>query len=164
MLLENLDFLVSTHCRSPQLVGETLAESETCPNKLGIPWSSGFRNNICLQAEIGAACPIGYAITMPRRKTSADYHTLAEKRGFRWLGHEVPNIQTKTHWGCEEGHQWEGIYNSIQRRTGCLFCTDNLPKTPEDYKALAQERGLRWLDRARDAPPRNVVICGCAQS
>jgi hypothetical protein len=101
---------------------------------------------------------------MPRRKTPADYHALAEKRGFRWLGPEVPNIQTKTRWEYEEGHQWEAIYSSIQRGTGCPFCAGSLPKTLEDYRALAEERGFRSPGRVLHAPPRNVVLRGCAQS
>jgi len=33
-----------------------------------------------------------------QRKTPDDYHKLAQERGLRWLGTEVPNIQTKTAW------------------------------------------------------------------
>jgi hypothetical protein len=82
---------------------------------------------------------------MPRRKTPADYHALAEKRGFRWLGPEVPNVRTRTTWECEQGHRWEAVYSSIQSGTGCPSCAGNMPKTPADYFALAEERGFRWL-------------------
>jgi hypothetical protein len=83
---------------------------------------------------------------MPRRrKTPADYHALAETRGFRWLGPEVSNVGTKTRWQCEHGHQWEARYGHIKRGTGCPVCARVARKTPADYHALAKERGFRWL-------------------
>jgi hypothetical protein len=57
-------------------------------------------------------------ITKPK-KMPADYHALAEKRDFRWLGPEVPNAATKTGWECHQGHRWETTYSSIQQGTGC---------------------------------------------
>ena len=48
-------------------------------------------------------------------KTPADYRALASKRGFRWLGPEVPNNRTKTGWKCAQGHRWEADYSHIQQ-------------------------------------------------
>ena len=79
------------------------------------------------------------------RKTPADYHTLAQKRSFRFLGPEVLNVNTKTGWQCAEGHQWQARYNHIQQGRGCPTCTGKSPKTPADYEALAQGRGFHWL-------------------
>jgi very-short-patch-repair endonuclease len=81
---------------------------------------------------------------MPPRKTPADYHALAEKRGFRWLGPEVPNNKAKTGWQCGEGHRWEARYNDILTGSGCPFCAGKAPKVPTDYHALAEKRGFRW--------------------
>ena len=80
-----------------------------------------------------------------RRKTLADYHALADERGFRWLGPEVPNTHTKTGWECERGHRWQAPYSSIQQRSGCPVCAGKVPKKPVDYHALAEQRGFRWL-------------------
>ena len=83
---------------------------------------------------------------MLQRKTSADYHALAEQREFQWLGPEVSNIQTKTGWQCSKGHRWEAPYTNIcHQGSGCPTCGGNLPKTSADYHALAQERGFCWL-------------------
>jgi len=83
---------------------------------------------------------------MGRKKTPPDdYHALAEKRGFHWLGPEVPTTHTKTGWECEQGHQWKTTFQSIRRGTGCPFCVGQAPKTLDDYHTLAKERGFRWL-------------------
>jgi hypothetical protein len=79
------------------------------------------------------------------RKTPADYHTLAAERNFVWLGPEVPNIQTKTGWQCQQGHRWRAHYSSISRGSGCPHCAGHRPKTPADYQALAAERDFVWL-------------------
>jgi hypothetical protein len=80
-----------------------------------------------------------------RRKTPDDYRALAEKRGFCWLGPKVARTKEKTGWQCEKGHRWEANYNNISRGSGCPFCAGYAPKTPDDYYALALERGFRWL-------------------
>jgi very-short-patch-repair endonuclease len=90
----------------------------------------------------GTGCPSCAGLTP---KTPEDYHILAEQRGFRWLGPEVPNIRTKTWWQCEEGHRWEARYSDIQRGSGCPFCSGKAPKVPADYQVLAEQRGFRWL-------------------
>jgi hypothetical protein len=90
----------------------------------------------------GSGCPI-CAGNVP--KTPADYHALARKRGFRWIGPEVSNAKAKTGWECEQGHQWETNYGHIQQGRGCPVCAGHIPKTPADYHALAKERGFRWL-------------------
>ena len=79
------------------------------------------------------------------RKIPADYHALARERGFRWPGPEVANTRTGTTWECKRGHRWQARYNTLQKGAGCPVCAGNAPKTPADYRALAQARGFRWL-------------------
>ena len=98
-----------------------------------------------LQVEVGPQQSTWYNVIMPPRKTPVDYHALAEKRGFRWLGPEVPNARTRTAWECTQGHQWSAVYNSIQRGSGCPFCAGRAPKTAADYHALAEKQGFQWL-------------------
>lgn len=108
-----------------------------CPK--GHKWEAKY-NGI----QQGTGCPY---CAGKRRKTSADYHALANDRGFHWLGPEVPNNMTKTRWACQEGHQWEAAYTKIQQGRGCPYCAGVVHKTPADYSALAAERGFTWLGR-----------------
>lgn len=102
----------------------------------------GHRWETCYShIQQGRGCPVcaGRA-----RKTPADYHTLAKKRGFRWLGPEVTNTQAKTVWECKQGHKWEACHNNIQKGRSCPVCSGKAPKTPKDYRALAEKRGFHW--------------------
>jgi very-short-patch-repair endonuclease len=75
----------------------------------------------------------------------ADYLAMAEERGFTWLGPEVPNTATKAWWKCENNHSWAATYGNIRQGYGCPFCAGKAPKTPEDYREIARQRGYRWL-------------------
>ena len=98
---------------------------------------------------------------MTRRKTPADYHTLAEERGFRWIGPEVPNNHTKTVWECAQGHQWEAVYGNIQQGYGCPFCAGAVPKKPTDYHTLAEKHSFRWLGpKGATAHTKTTWECG----
>jgi len=86
------------------------------------------------------------------RKTLEDYHTLATKRGFKWLGFTWVRTTDNTTWQCSKGHTWEAQYNSLARKnkTGCPIChhikrSQKLRKQPEDYHILAKERNFSWL-------------------
>jgi hypothetical protein len=89
----------------------------------------------------GYGCPICNS----RRKTPADYHAIAKAHGLKWLGPEVRNSETKTTWQCARGHRWQTNYQSIQRGHGCHVCSGLQRKTPEDYRQIAAQHGLRWL-------------------
>jgi hypothetical protein len=96
-----------------------------------------------------------------QRKTSADYHALATERGFQWLGPEVRTVLIKTGWECEHHHRWQATYNSIQQGSGCPFCAGTAPKTADDYRALAEERGFRWLGpEVRTTITKTTWQCG----
>jgi len=82
--------------------------------------------------------------------TPDDYHALAKERGFRWLGPEVRNARTTTYWECEHGHRWKATYNKIHQGRGCPNCAiqrraEERRTKPSAYRALAKERGFRWL-------------------
>jgi hypothetical protein len=78
-----------------------------------------------------------------KKKRPEDYHLLAESRGFRWLGPEVPTTKTLTTWECPRGHQWRAIYNNIQQGRDCPQCVRR--KKPVDYHLLAKKRNFQWL-------------------
>jgi very-short-patch-repair endonuclease len=100
----------------------------------------------------GYGCPFCAGVA---RKTTQDYHILAEERGFRWLGDDLPtNTMTPTLWQCSEGHQWLAVYNNVKHsKSGCPYCYGNVRKTEEDYHAIAKERGLLWI--GDEVPPNN---------
>jgi hypothetical protein len=78
-------------------------------------------------------------------KTPADYHALARQRGLSWCGPVVSKVSARTTWQCARGHDWQQTYNVIQQGSGCPICACRVPKTPTDYRTLAQARGLQWL-------------------
>lgn len=80
------------------------------------------------------------------KRVFADYHALAESRGYKWIGKGLPaNTMIKTPWLCPAGHERETSYHSILRGKGCPYCYGNAPKNREDYCAIAKERGFIWL-------------------
>jgi L-alanine-DL-glutamate epimerase-like enolase superfamily enzyme len=134
------DYRALAEKRGFHLLGPEASNTKTKTNwgcEQGHRWEAPYHN-----IQQGHGCPI-CAGNIP--KTSIDYHALAEKRGFRWLGPKVSNVLTKTGWECEQGHQWKAPYNSIQQERGCPVCAGKVPKSPVDYHALAEERGFRWL-------------------
>ena len=78
-------------------------------------------------------------------KDAIDYHSLAKKCNYKWLGPFPANTRTKTKWQCEKGHVWTSTYNRIQQGCRCSYCTNRRPKTPEDYYKLAQKCDFEWL-------------------
>ena len=83
---------------------------------------------------------------MSKRKTEEDYHKLAEKRGFKWVGEVLPkNTKTKTWWECKRGHRWQAIYNTVQQGRGCPYCFNHIKKTEKDYYNLAKSREFKWV-------------------
>ncbi|MBE2197472.1 MAG: tyrosine-type recombinase/integrase [Anaerolinea sp.] len=95
-----------------------------------------------------------------RRRGPDEYHALAARNGYRWLGPLTRSVEEKTWWECQNGHRWETDYLSVN---GCPDCrrARTLPElaqvrgeatlpaptrhTPEDYHALAVARGFVWL-------------------
>lgn len=89
-------------------------------------------------------CPECYKLSRVSRKPE-HYHRLAESKGFKWLGPEVKRIKDKTIWECSNRHTWPTSFSHIKQGTGCPHCAGVVPKTEEDYRAVAEEYGLQWL-------------------
>ena len=103
-----------------------------CQNKHR--WMAGF-----FTIQQGTGCPY-CAGKAP--KSVKDYHDLAKKRGFIWMGPEVNKVRIKTMWQCQKGHKWEAAFNGIKTGNGCPYCA---VISTEDYHNLATERGFTWL-------------------
>lgn len=81
-----------------------------------------------------------------KKKPEEDYLKLALEKGFKWLGPYPKNTGFKTWWECRGGHKWQAPYRNIQSGRGCPDCYRKRKlKTPDDYHALAEERGFDWL-------------------
>ena len=79
-------------------------------------------------------------------KTEKDYYNLADERDFKWIDDDLPqNTHGNTLWQCEKGHQWLASFKNVRTGTGCPYCANLAPKTPEDYCILASKSGLKWL-------------------
>lgn len=108
-----------------------------CP--AGHQWQASYHNI----KHRGSGCPF-CAGRVPKKP--ADYQRLAKRRGFQWLGPEVPDTHTPTGWACPDGHRWQNSFSHIQSGQGCPTCAQIAQRRPpEDYHALAQERDFIWL-------------------
>lgn len=76
--------------------------------------------------------------------TPLDCHNIVTEREdiYEWLGPEVPNGRTKTHWRCaqDRDHVWSATYQAVRGGSGCHYCAGNLPKAPADFHELAASR------------------------
>lgn len=82
---------------------------------------------------------------MGKRKTSADYHALAREKNISWLGTKAGPIKAKTRWKCQEGHEWEASYSSVNiSKNCCPYCAGNARRTPQHFRELADKLGLEW--------------------
>ena len=57
-------------------------------------------------------------------KVEADYHFLAQVKGLRWTGGDLPeNTKTTTGWMCViQEHEFESPYHNVRRGAGCPDC------------------------------------------
>ncbi len=90
----------------------------------------------------GSGCP---ACVGKARRTPDDYRRLAAQHRLKWLGPMGEKVKHLTWWKCSHGHQFESRYLDIQQDHGCAACYGNAPLVEEDFRALAEARGLRWL-------------------
>lgn len=103
-------------------------------------WSCGAHNWEAVYSNVsrGSGCP------HCKKLNESDYHELAKKRGFTWLGPLPPSSASKTYWSCGL-HEWETRFGTIQRGSGCPKCAGVAVVTHEDYTLKAQQRGFTWL-------------------
>jgi len=82
------------------------------------------------------------------RKTPDDYRAAAAKFGFNWIdeGGEL-TVRKPVRWRCSKEHEWLATYANIVKGHGCPYCSGNIPKTLNDYYALAQKRGFEFVDK-----------------
>ncbi len=90
------------------------------------------------------------------RLTIEQMRRLARARGGACLSQEYVNTGAHLRWRCREGHEWSAApADMIHRGRWCPHCAGNAPKTLDEIRALASERGGELLSRAfvRTADP-----------
>lgn len=103
----------------------------------GHPWSNSYN-----MIKAGVECPLCSG-RVP--KTRADYRSLAEHAGIKWIGVFPSTVHGKTEWQCRLKHRWKTSYSLIQHGTRCPFCAGVAPKVEADYHALAKKWGFQWI-------------------
>lgn len=126
--------------REFEWLGPEVENSHTPTNWMcssGHTWSAAYHS-----LKGGSGCPHCYG-NYP--KQLEDYHDLADRFGFQFVGPYPINVLTKTTWKCSNGHYWKSRFNDISNGVGCPICYGNFPKGPDDYASLADERNLIWI-------------------
>lgn len=93
----------------------------------GHRWDASY-NKIAHGRGCPACAPLRRAKKL--RRKPADYHALARKRGFEWLGPKVEGALELTRWRCALGHEWEMCFTSVRQGYGCPECGDRVNGRP----------------------------------
>jgi len=80
-----------------------------------------------------------------RKSTIEEMQAISEERGGKTLSSEYVNSETKLHWECAKGHQWEAVPSSIKRGIWCPKCAGKQAGTIEEMHAIAEKRGGKCL-------------------
>ncbi len=103
-------------------------------------WESLFHNILN-----GSGCPY-CAGNIPKKEQ--DYYDLAQSRDFKWISKKLPKgTMHKTRWQCQDGHEWDAKFDGIRGGQGCPHCYGNAKLIEQDYHALAQLRGFKWVGK-----------------
>lgn len=84
--------------------------------------------------------------------TTMDYDVLGEKRGFLWVGKELPkNSTTTTDWLCHNSHSFRATQSDIKQGRGCPYCArllrgDRRRLSSDQYHQAAKISGFEWVD------------------
>jgi hypothetical protein len=109
----------------------------------------------------GNGCPHCAGLVL---KTERDYHALAQKRGFKWVGKTLPqHTKERTLWKCKRAHVWPAPFNWIHNGNGCLLCAGLASKSEKDYHALGKKRRFKWVGDLLPASGRIKTSWRCGR-
>lgn len=127
----------------------------------GHTWSARYSS-----VKEGSGCP--HCSDIADRFTGENYHALAVRRGFLWIGELPGGVLGKTEWQCPLGHKWKASYSGINTGYGCPSCHDyeNGAKSSKPQRAIFDmiggiqnhKVGRYSLDVALQLPTANVCI------
>ena len=90
-----------------------------------------------------------------------DYHSLAQRRGFIWIGTELPqDNKTKTDWHCEKRHKFPSTYNQIDKGNGCKFCSGREASSDYNLAVTNPEAADLWHPTKNGTTTPNDVVPG----
>lgn len=122
----------------PEVSDSTLDTLWMCAK--GHRWKTCYRN-----LYTGAGCPecgkVLNVVNSYRTLTAIDYHLLARKREFFWVGPFPNNGNTSTEWACEKGHLWKAPFFNIHAGRGCPLCID----MENGHRTSSQQRELNGM-------------------
>jgi very-short-patch-repair endonuclease len=95
--------------------------------------------------QSGSSCPkcANKKKGQSQRLTKQNYRDLAEGQGISWLGTLPERSNTKTLWGCREGHKWQRSYTHQQRGYLCPQCSK---KVNGRHTSIPQRKLAELLD------------------
>jgi hypothetical protein len=88
-------------------------------------------------------------------KTQADYHQLAIRRNWTFIGPVPTDTETRSTWRCSAGHTITLGYQHIKQGAQCPICSKHERQTADHYHALATSLNLTWIE---EELPRNTRI------
>lgn len=103
----------------PEVNNVTKKTNWQCP--FGHIWDASF-----MIIQLGHGCRY---CSHTEKKKEADFHSLAECLGLKWVSDKVINTYTKTEWECSKGHRfWStyGIYQSLLHKYESAQTMDEL--------------------------------------
>lgn len=129
-------------------IGEELPRTTNEPTRWrcdeGHEWTTRYAT-----IYLGSSCPHCKDKQRKRtfdRYTEADYHQMAEQRGFEWIGDVLPvNSKQPTSWRCAAGHEWQTCFGELYKGRGCPYCSGVGRKREVDYQALADQHNIEWI-------------------
>lgn len=118
----------------------------------------------------GSWCPTCAGV---KRGTIQEMHGIAESRGGSCISDKYVNTETKLHWGCRAGHEWNAAPLHIKRGHWCPVCARVARLTLQEMNSIAVRRSghclsaeylgsanpLRWkcaLGHEWDARPSSI--------
>ena len=93
------------------------------------------------------------------KRSSTDYHALAKRRGFTWLGKSLPqNNKAKTDWRCDKNHDFSSTFNQLDRGFGCLYCAGKAVSGDNNLAVMHPDVAKLWHStRNEGLLPEDVV-------
>jgi hypothetical protein len=154
--------------RLAALRGGRCLSSEYLGSQTNLQWECGSGhiwsarpNNV----RTGHWCRTCSNAAKPKKHSIEVCRSIAEARGGRCLSEHYFNPRTKMLWECQQGHQWQALFDKVKRGSWCSICYNGRGQA-SDSKRLSKaighalERGGECLSQ-RWLGPKHVLSWKC---